>query len=114
VIPQRDTPEAHPFTRQVTISIIYQQATCQSPANPLSLIDTVRQNTDFFHDTGFLFNIGQNALNMLLIRAGFYCVNPTAGTGENELLKKIHCPLQNYPLSSRKFFRVPALSFAHR
>jgi len=114
MVPQSDTPDTHPFTRQVTISIIHQQAPCESLADPLSLIDTIRNNTDVIHDTGFLVNIGENALNMLLKRAGFYCMNPTAGTGEKKVLKKIHWPSQNYPLSSRKFFSVPGLSFTHR
>jgi hypothetical protein len=68
--PQSDTADTHPFPRQVTIPIIHQQATCQSLADPLSLIDTIRFNKDFIHDTFVLVNIGKKALNILLKRAG--------------------------------------------
>jgi hypothetical protein len=38
--------------------------------------------------------IGQGALNMLLKRAGYYCMNPIAGNQKKELPKKIHRSLQ--------------------
>jgi hypothetical protein len=53
MVPQSNTPYTHPFTRQVTISIIHQQATCQSLADPFSLIDIIGNNADCVHDACF-------------------------------------------------------------
>jgi hypothetical protein len=70
MVPDRNTANAHSLTSQVLVTIIHQQASCQALADPLSLVDTIRNNADLVHDRCFLVSIGWCALNILPERAG--------------------------------------------
>jgi hypothetical protein len=71
MVPQRDTPDTHPFTRQVAISVVHQQAPCQSLADPLSLIDTIGNNADCVHAACFCEDRAGSIKYPALIREDF-------------------------------------------